>query len=70
MSDKVTFDSNMMNLNFEPPHLKQAEQRLTNLFQSDKKTILFVSVGNTLDESIRHYQANNAELAELKANGS
>lgn len=69
MSDKVTFDSNMMNLNFEPPHLKQAEQRLTNLFQSDKKTILFVSVGNTLDESIRHYQANNAELAELKANG-
>ena len=69
MSGKVTFDSNMMNLNFEPPHLKQAENKLMNLFQSDKKTILFVSVGNTLDQSIHHYQNNNAELAALQAEG-
>lgn len=69
MSGKVTFDSNMMNLNFEPPHIKAAENRLTNLFQSDKKTTLFVSVGKTLDESIRHYQENNAELAALLAEG-
>lgn len=70
MSGKVTFDSNMMNLSFEPPQLKAAEERLNSLFQSDNKTTLFVSVGNTPDEGLAHYAETNRELATLKAEGT
>ena len=58
MSGKVTFDSNMMNLSFEPANLKAAEQRLNDLFQSDNKTTLFVSVGSTPDEGLRKRTVN------------
>lgn len=70
MSGKVTFDSNMMNLSFEPANLKAAEQRLNDLFQSDNKTTLFVSVGSTPDEGLRHYAETNRKLDSLKAEGS
>ena len=69
MSGKVTFDSNMMNLSFEPANLKAAEQRLNDLFQSDNKTTLFVSVGSTPDEGLRHYAETNRKLDSLKAEG-
>lgn len=69
MSGKVTFDSNMMNLSFEPVNLKAAEQRLNNLFQSDNKTTLFVSVGNTSDEGLQYYAETNRELETLKTEG-
>lgn len=69
MSGKVTFDSNMMNLSFEPANLKAAEQRLNDLFQSDNKTTLFVSVGSTPDEGLRHYVETNRKLDSLKAEG-
>lgn len=69
LSGKVTFDSNMMNLSFEPTHLKAAEERLNSLFRSDNNTTLFVSVGNTADEAMRQYQATNRELEALKAEG-
>lgn len=69
MSGKVTFDSNMMNLSFEPVNLKAAELRLNNLFQSDNKTTLFVSVGNTSDEGLQHYAETNRELETLKTEG-
>lgn len=69
LSGKVTFDSNMMNLSFEPPHLKAAEERLNALFGSDNKTTLFVSVGSTTDEGLKHYEATNRKLATLKAEG-
>ncbi|MCD8135288.1 MAG: 1-acyl-sn-glycerol-3-phosphate acyltransferase [Parabacteroides gordonii] len=69
MSGKVTFDSNMMNLSFEPANLKAAEQRLNDLFQSDNKTTLFVSVGSTPDEGLRHYTETNRKLDSLKAEG-
>lgn len=69
MSGKVTFDSNMMNLSFEPANLKAAEERLNALFQSDNKTTLFVSVGQTPDEGLQHYAETNRELEALKAEG-
>lgn len=69
MSGKVMFDSNMMNLSFEPANLKAAEQRLNDLFQSDNKTTLFISVGNTPDEGLRHYAETNRKLDSLKAEG-
>lgn len=68
-SGKVTFDSNMMNLSFEPPTLKAAEERLNRLFQSDNKTILFVSVGNSTDEGLGNYKDTNQKLAALQKEG-
>ena len=59
----------MMNLSFEPANLKAAEQRLNDLFQSDNKTTLFVSVGSTPDEGLRHYAETNRKLDSLKAEG-
>lgn len=68
-SGKVTFDSNMMNLSFEPPVLKAAEERLNHLFQSDNKTTLFVSVGHSSDEGLKHYEETNRKLATLQKEG-
>lgn len=69
MSGKVSFDSNMMNLSFEPVNLKASEERLNELFQSDNKTVLFVSVGKTSEEGLRYYAETNQELESLKAIG-
>lgn len=52
-----------------PANLKAAEQRLNDLFQSDNKTTLFVSVGSTPDEGLRHYAETNRKLDSLKAEG-
>lgn len=68
-SGKVTFDSNMMNLSFEPPKLKAAEEKLERLFQSDKNTILFVSVGTTPEEGLKHYENTNRKLDALRRDG-
>lgn len=69
MSGKVSFDSNMMELNYEPPKLKQAEQRLNKLFRSDNRTTLFVSTGRTADEGLERYAETARRLAELKKEG-
>lgn len=69
LSGKVTFDSNMMNLSFEPPRLKAAEKRLNALFQSDNKTVLFVSAGATQEEGLKQYEATNRNLSRLKSKG-
>ena len=69
LSEKVSFDSNMMNLGFEPAHIKQAEERLDKLFDSDNKTTLFVSVGKTPDIALENYTHINSQLGSLKAAG-
>ncbi|MDR1879828.1 MAG: 1-acyl-sn-glycerol-3-phosphate acyltransferase [Tannerellaceae bacterium] len=69
LSDRVAFDGNMMNLSFEPPALKAAEERLNRLFGSDDKTVLFVSVGQTADEGLENYAETNRALSRLKEEG-
>lgn len=69
LSGKVTFDSNMRNLGFEPPRLKAAEERLNALFGSDNKTVLFVSTGPTREEGLRQYEATDQALSVLKSEG-
>lgn len=65
----VSFDNDMMNLNYEPEHLKKTEKRITDLFQTDNKTVLFVSVGKTLDEGLQTYARTNKRLQALKDSG-
>lgn len=43
----------MMDLNYEPEHLRQAEQQLTQLFDKKEKTVLFVSVGEDMNTAHR-----------------
>ncbi|HMM02149.1 MULTISPECIES: trifunctional MMPL family transporter/lysophospholipid acyltransferase/class I SAM-dependent methyltransferase [unclassified Dysgonomonas] len=68
-SRNVGFDTDMMHMNYEPEHLKEAEQKLAEIVDNDKKNILFVSVGKNTDEAIQNYNATNKKLSVLKGQG-
>lgn len=62
----VQFDSDMSNLNFEPPAIKQAEKKMSQLFLTgDKQQIMFVSVGQTENEASQSYRENNSTFRQL-----
>lgn len=68
-SQKVSFNENMMDLNYEPPHLKQAEDRINQLFNKTEQTILFVSTGKNMEEAASQYAATNQKLENLRQQG-
>lgn len=66
--NKVSFDSDMMNLNYMPRHLKQAEDRLRAVFGNDAPQI-FVSTGSDRDAAYEAYKRTNRRLDSLAAAG-
>lgn len=68
-SGRVTFDSDMMHLNYEPDHLKQAETKMYGLFQAEHKTVLFVSTGTSWEEALKAYRLTNTKLKRLLDEG-
>ncbi len=68
-SQKVGFNEDMMSLNYEPQHLKQAEDQLEQLFNAQDKTVLFVSVGKDMPEALEHYANTNRQLSSFKEKG-
>ncbi|MDE5678491.1 trifunctional MMPL family transporter/lysophospholipid acyltransferase/class I SAM-dependent methyltransferase [Phocaeicola sp.] len=68
-SQKVRFNADMMSLNYAPTHLKQSEEKLTQLFDSNEKTILFVSTGTNRSEAAKEYAETNRLLSQLKEEG-
>lgn len=68
-SQKVGFNNDMMSLNYEPQHLKQSEEKLMQLFDSDEKTVLFVSVGKDMNQATETYAMTNQKLSALKDQG-
>lgn len=68
-SQKVKFNEDMMSLNYEPQHLKQAEARLEQLFNAQEKTVLFVSVGKNMTEALESYANTNQHLSTFKEQG-
>ena len=68
-SQKVGFNNDMMSLNYEPQHLKQSEEKLMQLFDSDEKTVLFVSVGKDMNQATETYAVTNQKLSTLKDQG-
>ena len=68
-SQKVGFNNDMMSLNYEPQHLKQSEEKLMQLFDSDEKTVLFVSVGKDMNQATETYAITNQKLSTLKDQG-
>ncbi|MDR2883325.1 MAG: 1-acyl-sn-glycerol-3-phosphate acyltransferase [Alistipes sp.] len=66
---RVGFDSDMMNLNYTPPHLKAAEDRLA-LFTADaERPVLFISIGGDLEEAFASYRTTGATLDSLRSTG-
>jgi 1-acyl-sn-glycerol-3-phosphate acyltransferase len=65
----VTFDDDMMALNFEPKHIKDAENKLFGILDSTQSTIYFVSTGNDMQQAIESYNRTNRKLQELKEKG-
>lgn len=68
-SQKVGFNNDMMSLNYEPQHLKQSEEKLMQFFDSDEKTVLFVSVGKDMNQATETYAITNQKLSTLKDQG-
>ncbi|SFS53349.1 1-acyl-sn-glycerol-3-phosphate acyltransferases [Porphyromonadaceae bacterium NLAE-zl-C104] len=66
----VKFDSDMSNLNYEPASIKEAEKKMNRLFMTgDRQQVMFVSVGETVDEALQNYAENNQILVRLKTEG-
>lgn len=68
-SQKVRFNEDMMSLNYEPKHLKQAEAQLEQMFNAQEKTVLFVSVGKDMPEALQNYANTNRRLSSFKEQG-
>ncbi len=62
----VRFDSDMMNLNYNPPHLAQAEKRLNELANLNAN-IVFVSASTDKNDAAQSYGKLCDELEELMA---
>ncbi|MDE6872354.1 MAG: 1-acyl-sn-glycerol-3-phosphate acyltransferase [Bacteroidales bacterium] len=54
-SDKVGFNADMMSINYMPRHLKAAQERLESMSGENSEDIMFVSVGNGLDDALGEY---------------
>lgn len=68
-SQNVGFESDMMKINYEPKHIKDTENKLLNIVEGDKRTIIFVSIGKDLNEAALNYKKNNEKLASLLEQG-
>lgn len=68
-SPKVTFQSDMMKLNYEPESIKIAEQTFYNKFKSNESRVLLLSVGENLNEAIQTYGNCDSTLEKLKVSG-
>lgn len=69
MSTKVGFDSDMMDLTYWEPKLKDAEQILTTETDQGTKSVMFVSVGATQEEAFRHHVETAEKLDSLQDAG-
>lgn len=69
-SRHVGFDSDMMNINYMPTHLKEAEAQLDALTarQAPAPTLI-VSTGRTLGEATEQYKRTDSLLARLQHQG-
>ena len=65
----VRFDSDMMHLNYESPALKKTEQKISSLYNSNNKKVLFVSASRNNDSLLTAYASINQKLALLQSEG-
>jgi 1-acyl-sn-glycerol-3-phosphate acyltransferase len=66
---RVRFDSDMMNLNYMPQQLKQAEEKLKGFSPAGENSVLMVSTGVDFESAYGSYLATNKLLSELHGEG-
>jgi len=66
---KVRFNSSMMNMYYEPEHLKSAREKIEAFYNTEAKNVMFVSVGTTDDSVTATYADINRQLQQLKDEG-
>ncbi|WP_295118285.1 trifunctional MMPL family transporter/lysophospholipid acyltransferase/class I SAM-dependent methyltransferase [uncultured Chitinophaga sp.] len=62
---KVSFESDMMRMNFMQPKLKVAEDKLNRINQYTAQNIYLISEGKNLDEALQHREDIEPLLAQL-----
>ncbi len=65
----VRFNSSLMDMYYEPEHLKAAREKLESYYDGDEKTVMFVSVAPTDDSVLTVYNRINARLDSLRQAG-
>ncbi|MFT3903143.1 MAG: 1-acyl-sn-glycerol-3-phosphate acyltransferase [Niabella sp.] len=68
-AQNVRFESDMTQLNYMKPPLKQAEQRLNALSGAAAKSVYLVSEGKNLDDALLKYEAIMPSVNALKDQG-
>jgi 1-acyl-sn-glycerol-3-phosphate acyltransferase len=63
---RVGFDSDMMNLNYMPPRLSEAEQRLESFAPGNGRPVAMVSTGADFESAYASYSAVEAILDSLQ----
>ena len=66
--DKVVFNQDITKLNFEPPHLIEARERLDALTNINSKSIYLATYGNTHEEVLQANDSLYTALQGLKNN--
>jgi 1-acyl-sn-glycerol-3-phosphate acyltransferase len=66
---RVGFDSDMMNLNYEPARLKAAQARLDSFTPDEGSPVMFVTMGADFEEAYVSYVDANRLLDTLKEEG-
>lgn len=69
--NRIGFDSDMMHLNYDAPHLVPAQQRLSRLMDDDGEhaKVLFITTGDTQAEAVAGYLHLERQLDSLKRAG-
>ncbi len=69
--NNVSFDSDMMKLNFEPPHLREAEKKLNSITSKESgiSNVMFISAAENNDDAAREYTRMCMRLDSLKSAG-
>ena len=65
----VRFDSDMLHLNFESKHLKDTEQKINRIFNTNDNKVVFVSVNKSADSALISYADVYGKLNQLKEQG-
>jgi len=62
----IGFNSDISKLNYLPPHLKEAEQNLTEISSETQSAVYLISVGNSLQEALEKSESKSNILDKAK----
>lgn len=65
----VSFNYDMMRLNYEPEHLQRAEKKVSEISSGEMKSILFISAAAEPDSALSGYRRIAEILKEIHKNG-